>query len=386
MHRHPTMPWRIRALLVGVLGLAFAILMIAASPGSGEPASKPGTPAGNGRGLWPSTTTGSPTLQPGRPAPIGPKRLPTAPVRVPRPQPATGPVITGLAANGIPNVALNAYRRAAARMASVSPGCGIHWSLLAGIGRVESDHGRFAGATLNSDGTSTPRVIGIALDGTRSAYIGDSEGGAVDGDPVYDRAVGPMQFIPTTWASYGADGNGDGRVDPFNVNDAALASARYLCASGGNLRSQEGRVKAVLTYNYSNEYLNQVLALADAYASGVKVDGVPISGPTKGALPPVQPGQVPPANPAGPLKPATPSKPAATKATPVPSNSTVPQGTPGVPAKTASTTAPRPAPVTSTTPPPVKATVAPLPSAVGGVVTKVTCALPLPILCPKTEG
>jgi hypothetical protein len=209
-------------------------------------------------------------------------------------------VISGLAANGIPKVALNAYRVAAARMAAVAPGCGIDWALLAGIGRVESDHGRFAGAVLHADGVSTPRIIGIALDGVGTALIRDTDHGRLDGDTVYDHAVGPMQFIPSTWAIYGADANGDGRADPFNINDAALTAARYLCAAGGNLRSRDGQVRAVLAYNHSDQYLAQVLALADAYRRGIAVTGVP-AGITSGPLPSItETGSIPPANPAAP--------------------------------------------------------------------------------------
>jgi hypothetical protein len=219
-------------------------------------------------------------------APPDARTLPPTPERVETPEPATPPVISGLAANGIPNVALNAYRVAEARMASATPSCGIHWSLLAGIGRVESNHGRYGGAALGPDGTSSPKILGPALNGVQFAYIGDSDGGQWDGDTRYDRAMGPMQFIPTTWRSYAIDGNGDGRADPFNINDAALAAASYLCRAGGNLRTEGGLRNAVFAYNHSDSYVAQVLALARAYASGVAVDGLPVYGPTTGAVPP----------------------------------------------------------------------------------------------------
>src|SRR3954454_15357653 len=132
-------------------------------------------------------------------APTGAIRLATAPTQVGDQLPIAPTVITGLAANGIPNVALNAYRVAAARMTNSSPDCGIDWSLLAGIGRVESNHGRFGGASLNPDGTSTPQIKGPPLDGGQFAFIRDTDGGAFDGDSSVDRAVGPMQFIPSTW-------------------------------------------------------------------------------------------------------------------------------------------------------------------------------------------
>jgi hypothetical protein len=218
-------------------------------------------------------------------APTGSIVLASAPVQVGDQQPIAPTVITGLAANGIPNVALNAYRVAAARMASAEPSCGIDWSLLAGIGRVESNHGRFRGATLNSDGTSTPRIMGPPLNGVQFAFIRDTDGGSWDGDGSYDRAVGPMQFIPATWRAYGIDADGTGSADPFNINDAALGAANYLCRSGGNLRTDAGQRKAVMAYNHSDSYVNEVLALARAYASGIPVADIPMVGNTTGAIP-----------------------------------------------------------------------------------------------------
>jgi membrane-bound lytic murein transglycosylase B len=218
-----------------------------------------------------------------------------------RPAPATSAVISGLAANGIPTVALNAYRVAAARMANIEPGCGIDWALLAGIGREESDHGRFAGAVLHADGTTSPHIIGVALNGVGNELIpAPPNGPELDGDATYTHALGPMQFIPQTWAGYGADANGDGVADIFNVNDAALGAARYLCAAGGNLRTPTGQVAAVLAYNHSDQYLGQVLALADAYRRGVAISGSPVGNLT-GALPPVHnTGPLPPASPGTP--------------------------------------------------------------------------------------
>jgi membrane-bound lytic murein transglycosylase B len=260
-----------------------------------------GADAGHKKAAGRATAHGLPQLWPSESAGAGNENvLASKPKHVKRPAPATHTVISGLAANGIPRVALNAYRVAAARMANTQPSCGIDWALLAGIGREESDHGRFAGATLNPDGTSTPPVVGIPLNGNGTALIGDTDRGRLDGDTVYDRAVGPMQFIPSTWAAYGADANGDGKADVFNINDAALASARYLCAAGGNLRTHAGQVAAVLAYNHSDEYLAQVLALAEAYRTGVPVHGAPV-GNTTGGLPPVgSPGYLPPVNPGPP--------------------------------------------------------------------------------------
>ncbi|TFV64940.1 UNVERIFIED_ORG: hypothetical protein E4P37_12065 [Bacillus sp. AZ43] len=218
-------------------------------------------------------------------APRGATTLPLVPVSAPGPQPAEA-AVTGLAANGIPNVALNAYRVAAARMASAKGECGIDWSLLAGIGRVESNHGRYGGAVLGPDGSATPKILGPALDGGKFAYIGDSDNGMWDNDSTYDRAMGPMQFIPTTWRAYAIDADENGVTDPFNINDAALAAANYLCVAGGNLRTEAGQRKAVFAYNHSDEYVAEVLALARAYATGMPVADLPIVGNTSGAVPP----------------------------------------------------------------------------------------------------
>ncbi|CAA9236472.1 MAG: GH23 [uncultured Blastococcus sp.] len=218
-------------------------------------------------------------------APRGAVTLASVPAQVAGPDPAPEAVVTGLAANGIPNVALNAYRVAAARMASAKGECGIDWSLLAGIGRIESNHGRYGGAVLAPDGSAAPKILGPALDGGQFAYIGDSDDGRWDSDPTYDRAMGPMQFIPTTWRSYAIDADGNGVTDPFNINDAALAAANYLCTAGGDLRTEAGQRRAVFAYNHSDEYVAEVLALARAYATGIPVADLPLVGNTSGSVP-----------------------------------------------------------------------------------------------------
>ncbi|TAM91803.1 MAG: hypothetical protein EPN43_03485, partial [Jatrophihabitans sp.] len=204
------------------------------------------------------------------------------------------PPVGDLAANGIPGVALNAYRVAAARVGGADPRCGIDWALLAAIGRVESDHGRFGGATLRADGTSVPKIIGPALDGVRFPYVpAPADGMALDGDARYAHALGPMQFIASTWALYGASATGTGPGDVFDINDAALGAARYLCAAGGDLRTHDGLVRAVLAYNHVDAYVATVIALADAYRGGVPVSGIPI-GDISGALPPLRATGTPP--------------------------------------------------------------------------------------------
>lgn len=172
------------------------------------------------------------------------------------------------AATGVGDRALAAYTQAATRVAEEFPECRIGWNTLAGIGYVESYHGTIDGSALDATGTATPLIIGIPLDGTQNTMaIPDTDGGALDGDPVWDRAVGPMQFIPSTWALWGVDGNGDGIADPQNIDDAGLSAARYLCGIGGDLADPERWIAAVAAYNNTVEYNHRVADAATHYAS-----------------------------------------------------------------------------------------------------------------------
>jgi membrane-bound lytic murein transglycosylase B len=164
-------------------------------------------------------------------------------------------------------VALDAYVLAANRMAEERPGCRLSWIHLAGIGRVESRHGTYRGSTLSWDGTTDPPIIGVALTGAGGvALVGDSDGGALDGDATYDRAVGPMQFIPSSWRIYGRDGNGDGEEDPHSIYDAAMAAAEHLCRRHAGLDQPDGLRAALLSYNRSVAYGERVMALGQEYA------------------------------------------------------------------------------------------------------------------------
>lgn len=167
-------------------------------------------------------------------------------------------------ATGIPVPALRAY--ADAQLAD--PGCRVGWTTLAGIGWVESQHGTLGGRTLGADGRSSSTILGPALDGSGGFAAIRATGGSArwHGDTVWEHAVGPMQFLPTTWEPWGADGDGDGAADPRDLDDAALGAARYLCAAGEDLTGLETWEAAVLTYNPSREYVDAVHAAASAYA------------------------------------------------------------------------------------------------------------------------
>ena len=121
------------------------------------------------------------------------------------------------------------YRRAAA-------GCpGLSWTVLAAIGSIESAHGR----------SNAPGVTSGAN---------------------FAGAMGPMQFLGSTWAEYGVDGDADGAVDVYNRSDAVFGAARYLCAGGAGRLARLG--SAIWDYNHADWYVEDVLALAARYGAG----------------------------------------------------------------------------------------------------------------------
>jgi hypothetical protein len=178
-------------------------------------------------------------------------------------QPQTG---TSGDTSGIPGTVLAAYQKAANDLALAQPNCGITWPLLAGIGKVESAHA--SGGRVDAAGLTRGKILGPVLDGGPGmSAIADTDQGVYDGDTKWDRAVGPMQFIPGTWKTFGADGNGDGVKDPHNVFDAARAAGDYLCSGGANLKDPEGLVQAVLHYNHSMDYVSTVLRWMQTYSN-----------------------------------------------------------------------------------------------------------------------
>lgn len=170
---------------------------------------------------------------------------------------------------------LAAYVAAAEQVPEVAPQCaGLTWPVLAGIGQVESGHAR--GSEIDADGDTEPWIIGARLDGTgaggNTTAIHDSDGGRWDDDTEYDRAVGPMQFIPTSWELYGRQAAGSREVDerglgdPHNVRDAALAAAVHLCGFTPVDLSEPTQLRAaVLRYNQSGRYADEVLRWAERY-------------------------------------------------------------------------------------------------------------------------
>ncbi|MEU0188444.1 lytic transglycosylase domain-containing protein [Streptomyces afghaniensis] len=198
-------------------------------------------------------------------------RLP--PLRAGKPD---GDTAAGPVGAALPATVFAAYRRAESELAGTAPGCRLEWQLLAAIGQVESGQAR--GGRVTSDGTAVTPILGPRLNGGAFAVIRDTDGGWYDGDTAYDRAVGPMQFIPSTWARWGADGNGDGRADPNNVFDAALAAGRYLCAGGRDLSDPADLDRAILGYNHSEAYLRTVRAWYAYFLEGHRVVPDPSAG------------------------------------------------------------------------------------------------------------
>lgn len=250
------MTWR-RAVLIGigVLGLGCGAVGAAFSLGLLEPSE-----AGAAAAL-----SAAKTAELAVPKAPADRVAPVAADAAPRADPAW--VTATAAATGIPERALAAYAQAALLGESAAPGCGIGWNTIAAIGLVESAHGTINGAKIGADGRAVPEIVGPALDGTVYDAIPDTDRGALDGDTVWDRAVGPLQFLPQTWIDYGADATGDGTADPHQIDDAAWGTATMLCAVGGDLTVPENWIAAVDAYNPNVAYNNDVADAADAYAA-----------------------------------------------------------------------------------------------------------------------
>ncbi|MCX5047434.1 MULTISPECIES: lytic transglycosylase domain-containing protein [unclassified Streptomyces] len=256
------------------------------------------------------------------------------PLHSPSPSPSASgtPVAQGGSESGIPATVLDAYKKAEAELRESKPGCNLPWQLLAAIGKVESSQAR--GGRVSADGTTISPILGPQLDGNGFAMIKDTDGGKYDGNSSYDQAVGPMQFIPSTWAWAGRDGNGDGAKDPNNVYDAALAAGHYLCRYDWDLSTPSDLNRAILSYNNSQDYLNLVLSWLEYYRKGTheipngsgsvpsgRSDDSPGAGPSPSPSQPgrSKPGSGPtrPGNGTGPTAPSTPGSPSPTP-TPTP--------------------------------------------------------------------
>jgi hypothetical protein len=115
---------------------------------------------------------------------------------------------------------------------------GLDWAILAGIGKVECDHGRDPDPSC-----SRPGAVNRA------------------------GAGGPMQFLAGTWARYGVDANGDGVADRWDPADAIYSAANYLRASG----APQSYAQALLAYNHAGWYVREVQAWAARYRAAERV-------------------------------------------------------------------------------------------------------------------
>ncbi|QCX26410.1 lytic transglycosylase domain-containing protein [Nocardioides jishulii] len=221
----------------------------------------------------PPLTTGSQQVDAGAVPPVTPQV--SRPVAAPRGGKSGVPLVDAswvdraARATGIPHPAVTAYARATL---GAPKGCQLGWTTLAGIGFVESQHGTIDGRTLGRDGRSSSPILGPALDGGEglAAIRASAASAALHGNPTWDHAMGPMQFIPSSWSRWSRDGDGDGVEDPHDIDDAAASAAAYLCHDGHDLTTSRGWNAAIFSYNHDNGYVNSVYAAANRYGLAVQ--------------------------------------------------------------------------------------------------------------------
>jgi cell wall-associated NlpC family hydrolase len=167
-----------------------------------------------------------------------------------------------------PPVVMSAYESAAARANLLYPTCSMSWPLLAAIGQIESRQGASGGsAKAGWNGIENPPILGLRLNGGNGIRaIKDTDHGQYDGDRQWDRAVGPMQFLPSTWKTFGVDADGDGVANPQDIRDSAAAAADYLCKGGASLGDPTQLATSIYSYNAADWYVSDVLTLMSRYA------------------------------------------------------------------------------------------------------------------------
>ncbi|MEZ0577428.1 hypothetical protein [Nocardioides sp. MH1] len=191
------------------------------------------------------------------------------PARVPDPHLASGIVVRTTARptrlDAIPLRAVQAYQRAESVMADAAPHCGLRWTVVAAVGQVVSAHGTAAGSDLDRRGVMLPRYAGRPLRRRDGSRLPDTDAGEHDRDEKHDRPVGPMQLSPATWALIGVDADGNGRRNPYDIDDAALGVAVLLCSGRGHLGTTAGLRAAVRHVNHSPAFVAAVLAATRTY-------------------------------------------------------------------------------------------------------------------------
>ena len=278
--RRPTgrlvLPAIIVVLLLGAAGTAGAYLVPAALRSAASPSATPGFLADGGAPSAPASLPGGggPLLPGASGAPLGSSTLAQQPA-VTGQRPAD--VLAGWAQQvgtkvGIPVVAVQAYGYAELVVAKQTPSCHLSWTTIAAIAKVESNHGSYNGSVLAADGEVQPPIYGLPLDGKGGRQlVRDTDQGTIDGDTTYDRAVGPLQFIPSTWLANKVDADNNGVADPNNINDASLTAAEYLCKGGRDMSRADSWWEAILSYNAVQPYAQKVFDTANDYGQRSRV-------------------------------------------------------------------------------------------------------------------
>ncbi|MEU9190808.1 C40 family peptidase [Streptomyces sp. NPDC048484] len=184
-----------------------------------------------------------------------------------------GGIAEGGSAADIPPRMLTAYKKAVQQVDKHVPKCqGMRWPVLAGIAKVESNHA--VGRNIADTGDIRPKIYGVLLNGSgaggNTTSFPDTDGGKWDGNSQGERAVGPFQFLPSTWEGVWKDAGGTTVADPHNADDAALGAAIYLCGNGRDLTKRAQLKAAILQYNQSGEYVANVLGWIDQYTAAAK--------------------------------------------------------------------------------------------------------------------
>ena len=260
-------PAVVAVLLLAAAGTAGAYLVPAALDAAPAPTaiSASATPSAPGSALGPSA------FPPGAYPPSGAPTAGSATGARPAEALAGWAQQTGLRV-GIPVVAVQAYGYAELVLQRTAPNCRLSWTTLAAIGQVESVHGSTNGAVLGVDGTVQPPIYGLQLDGKGGRpLIRDTDGGTIDGDTAFDRAVGPMQFFPQTWRENLVDADNNSVEDPNDIDDASLAAASYLCRNGRDLSKADSWWDAILSYNAVRPYAQKVFDEANDYGRRSRV-------------------------------------------------------------------------------------------------------------------
>ncbi|MDQ4055603.1 MAG: hypothetical protein M3237_23320, partial [Actinomycetota bacterium] len=196
------------------------------------------------------------------------------------------------AVDRIPAASLAAYQRAELVMGVAVLRCRLDWTVLAGVAEVESDHGRAGGNRVTDEGVSRPGVVGKPLNGKGGrARMRDTDAGLVDDNSRWDAPAGPMGLLPSTWSAVAVDGDGDGKRNLQDADDAALGVAVFVCNGGRDLSVRAELRAALRSLNPTPGYAQLVMSLARSYRDDDAA--TPTLPPTFAALPDLPDGPFP---------------------------------------------------------------------------------------------